>query len=194
MKVFFTVTYQGEDKFGEFYKKIYEEIENLGYEHVDKEAVETTYEEYVGKMSRGREFQVENYHSKMDHIQQADICVIETSAHSLGLGFMVQRALEMAKPTIVLYYKDNTPYFLSGVEDEKLIVRSYDEDNYKKVLRDAFNIAREKRDKRFNFFLSPKLLNYIEEASKERGITKSKLLRDMIVNHMRENKEAGEEE
>nr|MBP9690852.1 hypothetical protein [Candidatus Woesebacteria bacterium] len=187
MKVFYSATYQGEQEFGKFYSAIYKEIEQLGYENVDDDVVELTYDSYVAEMSKGRESQVSNYHKKMDGIQKADICVIEVSVHSLGTGFLVQKALEMAKPVIVLYYKNNTPFFLNGIDDDKLIIRSYDDENYKKVLRETFAIAREKRDKRFNFFLSPKLLNYIEDASNARGITKSKLLRDMIVNHMREN-------
>ncbi len=187
MKVFFTVTYQGGEQFGNYYKAIYEEIKKLGYEHVDDEVVTINYDEYIKKMSQGRSFQVENYNKKMEGIQKADICVFETSAHSLGLGFMVERALELSKPTIVLYYEDNVPYFLSGIDDDKLIVQSYDDKNIKKVLKKVFEVGREKRDKRFNFFLSPKLLNYLEQASTTRGVTKSKLLRDMIVSHMREN-------
>ena len=187
MKVFFTATYQGENHFGKFYKLIYDEIKKLGFDHLDDEAISISYEKYVSRMAKGRAAQVENYHSKLAAIQKADICVLETSAHSLGLGFIVQKSLELAKPTIVLYYKDAVPYFLTGIEDDKLIVKSYNDKNLNKVLEDAMKLAREKRDKRFNFFLSPKLLNYIESASKDRGVTKSKLLRDMIVKHMREN-------
>ena len=187
MKVFFGATYAGEKEFGKYYRHIYEVLEHMGYSHVDDEAVSITYEQYIDFMAKGRKAQVENYRKKMKCIQEADICIIESSAHSLGTGFIVQKSLESSKPTIVLYYKDNIPYFLSGIEDEKLIIKSYNNDNYRKVLRNALEIAREKRDKRFNFFLSPKLLQYIDDAAKERGVTKSKLLRDMIVKHMREN-------
>lgn len=185
MQVFFTATYQGQKQFGSFYKKIYEEIKNLGYSHLDHEVVNITYEDYLKKMEVGRESQVSNYHETINFIKKADICVLETSAHSLGLGFIVQKSLEMSKPTVVLYYEDNIPYFLAGIEDEKLLVKSYNEKNIKKVLSEAFELARERRDKRFNFFLSPKLLEYLELASKKEGVTKSKLIRDLIVDHMR---------
>jgi len=185
MKVFFTATYQGENQFGDYYKVIYEEIEKMGHQHLDQEVIQTSYKQYVDKMAKGRPAQVENYHKKMTYIKNADICILETSAHSLGLGFIVQKSLEMGKPTLVFYYKDNVPYFLQGIEDEKLIIKSYDEKNIKKVVKSAFAIAREKRDKRFNFFLSPKLLNYLEEVSQQQGVTKSKILRDLIVEHMR---------
>jgi predicted DNA binding CopG/RHH family protein len=48
--------------------------------------------------------------------------------------------------------------------------------------------AREKRDKRFNFFISPKLLEFLEKTSNGDGITKSKYIRNLIVEHMRQNK------
>ena len=185
MKVFFTATYAGEKEFGKYYRHIYEVLEHMGYSHVDDEAVSITYEQYIDFMAKGRKAQVENYRKKMKCIQEADICIIESSAHSLGNGFIVQKSLESAKPTIVLYYKNNIPYFLAGVEDEKLIVSSYTSDNYINVIQKVLSLAREKRDKRFNFFLSPKLLQYIDDTSKERDVTKSKLLRDMIVRHMR---------
>jgi arginine utilization protein RocB len=187
MKVFFTVTYQGLDHFGKYYRMIYEEITRLGYEHLDTESANMTYEEYVKKMEKGRTAQVENYHRNIEFIKKAEVVIIEVSTHSLGVGFLVQKALEMGKPTIVLYYKDNVPYFLQGIDDDKLIIKSYDEKNIKRVLKNAVSIAREKRDKRFNFFLSPKLLTYLEGVSERQGVTKSKILRDLIVAHMREN-------
>lgn len=188
MKVFFTATYSGKNVFGKYYQTIYDQIENLGYNHVDNEVVNISYEEFLKRMKQGREAQVLNFQNKMECIQRADLCVVESSVHGFGSGFIVQRALDLGKPTLVLYYKDNVPFLFNGIQDEKLIVRSYDESNYKKIIRDALQLAREKRDKRFNFFLSPKLLNYIEEASKARSITKSKLIRDMIVKDMKENK------
>lgn len=189
MKVFFTGTYSGESADLERYKRLFDAIRNLGYDHVDDEVIHTTYEAFTQRMAAGREAQLANFHSKMQAIAQADICVVETTIHSFGSGFIVQKSLEMAKPTMVLYFEDNVPFFLSGVEDDKLLVRSYSDENYQDVLREAFEIAREKRDKRFNFFLSPKLLTYLEDTSKKQGVTKSKLIRDMIVRHMREHQE-----
>lgn len=185
MKIFFTATYQGTEQFGKYYKLIYEEIAKLGYEHLDHEVINITYDNYIKKMEKGREAQVSNYNEVVNFLKKADVCVLETSAHSLGLGFIVQKSLEMGKPTVVLYYKDNVPYFLQGIDDDKLLIKSYDESNYKKVIKNSLNVAREKRDKRFNFFLSPKLLTYLEKVSQEQGVTKSKILRDLIVEHMR---------
>jgi predicted DNA binding CopG/RHH family protein len=62
----------------------------------------------------------------------------------------------------------------------------------KKTLRELLENAREKRDKRFNFFISPKLLEFLENTSNTEGVTKSKYIRNLIVEHMRENKVSSE--
>lgn len=189
MKIFFISTPRGTDVLRQNYQRLYDTITKMGYSHVSDFITTTAADKFYDEMHKGRDAHKKFYNEMVEDIQKADICVFETSIPSLAIGFLIQRALDYSKPTIVMYYKDNIAYFLSGIDDEKLITVSYDEKNYKKILKKALEQAREKRDKRFNFFLSPKLLNYIENASNEHGITKSKLLRDMIVAHMRENEE-----
>lgn len=190
MKVFFTSTTRGQKEFGLYYQQIYKELEALGYDHLDDDVVKTNFTEFLENIEKeDRNGYKEYFNKKNDAIMKADICVFEVSYPTLGLGFVVERALKQGKPTIVLYYKDNIPYTLIGVEDEKLLIKNYTEKTLKKVLRDSLEIAKERRDKRFNFFLSPKLLDYLEGSSKKEGVTKSKLIRDMIVRHMREHVE-----
>jgi len=184
MKVFFVGTNRGEGELRKNYESLYKEISNLGYTHVSDFVVTDT-SDFQEQMKVGRNKHIQFYNEMIHDIQSADICLFEASTPSLAVGFLIQRSLDLSKPTIALYYKDNLVYFLSGIEDDKLIKVSYTEKNYKQVLQKALEAAREKRDKRFNFFLSPRLLQYIDDASRERGITKSKLLRDMIVKHMR---------
>ncbi len=187
MKVFFSASPRGVDEFKPQCLTIYQQIKHLGYECTDDDVTQLSYADFEVKMNPGRKAYVEWYKKKIASVEKADICIFETSMHSLGIGFLIQRALEYSKPVIALYYKDNIPYFLSGVEDEKLFVVKYDDKNLKSVIKKTLEQAREKRDKRFNFFLSPKLLAYIEKASNKIGVTKSKLLRDMILRHMREH-------
>ena len=193
MKIFFSASLQGEVN-TQIYHKIFSEIEATGYEHVDNEVVKLSREEFAELKNKGREEQIKRYNQKIDAIKKADICIFDVSAHSLSTGFLVNVALDLQKPTIALFYGDMSPYFLSGVENEKLIIQSYTEKNVKKVLRDLLDQAREKRDKRFNFFISPKLLEFLENTSNAEGVTKSKYIRNLIVEHMRQNKVADTEE
>ncbi|MDP4011448.1 MAG: hypothetical protein Q8P72_04445 [Candidatus Roizmanbacteria bacterium] len=185
MKIFLVSTPKGGEKLGDMFQKLYHEVEVLGYTHTSKLIVSNPLE-FEKKMKSDANANKSFYTEMRDAIQLADICIFEASTPSFGVGYLIQESLIHSKPTIVLFYKEPHSHLLTGVEDEKLIVEKYDEKNYAQVLRKALDHAREKRDKRFNFFLSPKLLQYIDDASKERSVTKSKLLRDMIVKHMRE--------
>lgn len=186
MKVFFSGSYKGADKFSEQYKAIFDLIKKNGYEHLDYDIVNVSYDQLAD--SNDDSAFDKHYEKKMKAIKNADICIFETTVHSLGIGFLIQKALDDGKPVISLYYKDNQPYFLSGLKDERFILKSYNDESLTMVLKEALETARERRDKRFNFFISPKLLEYLEKASKKEGFTKSKFIRNLIMDHMRENR------
>jgi len=187
MKIFFQGSYQGSKDFGKYYKIIYLEIEKLGYKHLDLDSVHISYGDFLHKMKKGKEAYTEHYEKKIKALKEADICIFETSIHSLGVGFLIQKAIEYDKPVIVLYYGNRIPFFLSGINDEKFVIKSYNIKNIKQVLVEALAFAKERRDKRFNFFISPKLLGYIEKVSKEKGITKSQFIRDLIIQHLKKS-------
>lgn len=170
---------------------IYDEIIKLGYTHVNDET--KTHDVRSILTNKEKPFSKEQYSKHVEllinNIRSADICVFDVTHQSLGVGYLVEKSLQSFKPTVILYYKDHIPYIFTYVQDEKLIVQNYDDNNLKKSLKKTLDQAREKRDKRFNFFLSPKLLNYLESVSTDQGVTKSKILRDLIVEHMRNKPE-----
>lgn len=164
-------------------------IADLGYTHVDNDIIGVPVDEFYGKLNKeGREGNVELYKRKIVAIQESDICVFECSVHSLSIGFVIQKALDFNKPTIVLYHENDIPHFLVGAMDEKLIVKSYTDSTLKKVLESSLVTASEVRDKRFNFFIRPELLTYLEKASKDLNVTKSTFIRNLILEHRKKNK------
>lgn len=188
MKVFFYSS-PATEKFDNFIHTIFDEIEKLGYEHLNDEIKTNAIRHVLTHKKFPDKDYIKNVGGLLMDMSKADICVFDVSYQSLASGYLIDKSLEAAKPTIVLYSGDNIPHILSVIDDEKLIIKHYDEKNLKKTLKSSLEQAREKRDKRFNFFLSPKLLNYLESTSNSHGVTKSKILRDMIVDHMRKNNE-----
>ncbi len=187
MKIFFDATYQGHQYFGDFYDEIYNEISKIGHINLIDDAIRMTEDTYKKEFGADRKRQNNYYSYKIENIKKADICIFDVSYHSLGIGYMIQRTLEEGKPTIALFHKDNHPIFLEGIEDERFSLISYDKKNLRDVLKKALKKAGDLRDKRFNFFISPKLLRYIDKISKIDGITKSVFIRNLIVEHMRRN-------
>jgi len=184
MKILFTASQRGKKQFGKTYKEIYEFIVTSGYTVLQDDILSDEPEELYKALESGdHKKQTEFYNKKIDTIQKSDLCIFEASTHSLSIGFVIQKALEYNKPTIVLYIKDHKPLFFSGVDNEKLILQEYDEKNLSKQLESAIQDAVHLREKRFNFFISPGLLSYLEQASKKEGITKSTFIRNLILTH-----------
>ena len=180
-------------KFDKYVGSIYEAIEKLGYQHISDEVKTHAIRGVLTNKTFADKEYLHHVGGLLLSMSKADICIFEVSHQSLGAGYLIDKSLEEAKPTIVLYYESNIPHILSVIDNDKLIVKSYNEKNLKKVVQNTLTYAREKRDKRFNFFLSPKLLSYLEDVSNEQGVTKSKILRDLIVEHMRKRANKPEE-
>jgi len=189
MKVFFLSTPRGMDKLKDNYQAIYESIEKLGYENVSDFTVGVEPDAFY----KGEEIdRVKHYKQMVDDVKKADVVVFETSTHSLAVGHMVNLALSMGKPVIALYIKDNMPYFLSGLVDEKLQLLEYKVENIKELLSEALSYATGHADTRFNFFVSPSIVYYLDWVSKEKRIPRAVYLRRLIEEDMRSNKEYNE--
>ena len=187
MKVYFSVSPKAKSELGKVYKTIFDEIAKLGYQHVSPEALHEDEDSFYEELEKGGKDSHKNlFKEKLKFIQSADINIFDLSSGGVGLGFNVEKSLELNKPTIVMYHGDSVPFFLSGIDDDKFILIGYTDKNVKKVLKDSLEIARERRDKRFNFFISPKLLDYLEKASNDESVTKSKFIRNLIVKKMRD--------
>ena len=189
MKVYFDATQRGKDKYGAYYREIFDAIKECGYKHLFDSLVNQSPEEFYQKFENSTDdAQGDLYHLHMKQMQEADINIFEASLPSLSIGFLINKSLDLNKPTIVLYYEENKPVLISGISHDKLIVKKYDKKNIKTMVADALGEASGLRDKRFNFFISPQLLQYLERVSNSLGITKSTFIRNLITEHMRKHR------
>ena len=131
----------------------------------------------------------ENYLDIIKCIKKADIVVMEISGHSVSMGFILSKAMEENKPVIAMYTSDMDPVFVKGIVNSKLIMAEYDKNNLEQVISDSINKAKCLVDMRFNFFVSPKILNYLDWVGQKRMIPKSVFLRNLIEREMRKDRE-----
>ena len=116
-------------------------------------------------------------------IQKADVCVFESSFPCLKTGFFIAKSLDLDKPTIIFHHTNNNhvSYFLKHTPLEKLILQKYSSmDNIEKSVKTAFNKAHRLRDRRFNFFITPDLLSFLDQESRKLNMTKSMFIRWLI--------------
>lgn len=187
MKIFFTASLRGQTDYGKYYTKIAQTVEKLGLKNLDDEIFKLSPSYYDSLQKQGRDAYVDLYDRKISRLNSADICMFECTLPSLSIGFLIQKALDFNKPVIILYFDQNTPQFISGISEDKLIVRQYTEKNIESVVEESIEEAKHLQDKRFNFFISPNLLTYLEKASKREGITKSTFIRNLIVAHKKKH-------
>lgn len=190
MKVFFTASHRGKVTFGKQYQIIHKLLVDLGYKHLSDSLVSQDTEEYYNTLTKGgAEGFVKENTRMLKNIKDADITIFESSFPSLGIGYLIQKSLEANKPVVALYLKDHKPTFLTGIQDEKFQLLEYSESNLESKLTDAMEKAQSLADKRFNFFISPTLLTYLNQAAKEEGVTKSTFIRNLINDYRRKLKQ-----
>jgi len=131
----------------------------------------------------------ENYEQTMKCVNKADLIIMEVSGHSMSMGYLLSKALEMNKPVIALYIAEHKPVFIKGISNPKLILMEYAKDNLEKVIAEAVKKAKGLIDMRFNFFVSPKILNYLDWVGQKRMIPKSVFLRNLIEREIKKDRE-----
>jgi len=170
--------------YGKFYEQMFDYLKKNKYTLLDPNFLNTTADSFYQKLDEGtRNDYVEFYKRNIKWIKESDVNIFECTLPSLSIGYQIEKSLQYNRPTIILYLKDNIPYFLVGSDEEKLIVKTYNEKNILDVLSSAITDAKYLSDKRFNFFISPSLLNYLNKVSHEMNITKSTFIRNLILEH-----------
>jgi hypothetical protein len=130
------------------------------------------------------------YKKSMNDIKESDIVVVEISYPSTAnVGHCLTYALEIGKPVVALYKNDRDPLFLRGQKNDKLTIIPYsDSKDLEKILNSALEYAAEQMDTRFNFFISPKIGNYLDWVAKKLKMPRAVYLRKLIEKDMEKNK------
>jgi len=185
MNVFFTTTPRFKTDFDKNVKAIYQTIEELGYRHTSDYLLKVSEEDFY-KSGKG---QVPVYYDTIiNSLKKADIVVFEASFPSIGVGLLLDMALDLGKGVVALHMKGKFPFFLGGVRDDKLAIEEYTIDNLKKILKISLEYSADQMDTRFNFFISPKIGNYLDWVAKKRKIPRAVYLRRLIEKEMDNNK------
>lgn len=188
MKVCFVASIKNKDSNLKYYEEIIKVLKESGdkvfYDHVMDNS-----QANLDSLSEDKKVQ---FHKRViDQIKKSDLVVAEITSQSLSVGFLISMALDLSKPTILLYRGSSKPNIISTLEEsDKLIVESYlENDDIERVLVGALNKAKGKSDVRFNFFVSPKILAYLDWVAQKRMVPRSVFLRNLIEREMKKDKE-----
>lgn len=188
MKIYFIASSRLVDIDPKLYEKIYNFLAKDGKMVSDK-VMQWIKKGVADIQDAPKKQKIDNYKTSMDCVKKSDLVVMEVSGHSMSMGYLVSKALEISKPVIAIYKKGHVPIFLSGIEDPKLKIVEYENGNVLEVLEGALNKAKSLIDVRFNFFVSPSILAYLDWVSRRRMIPRSVFLRDLIEKELKKDKE-----
>ncbi|MBU2592856.1 MAG: nucleoside 2-deoxyribosyltransferase [Patescibacteria group bacterium] len=186
MKIYFTASLRGKKRFDRNYRKIVSVLETTGCDVDSEQILENDPEKGAFK---GREDAIRIYRKLNQMIKQADVIVAEVSHQSVSVGHEISLALENGKPVIALYSIDKAPSLLAGNPNELLQVIKYNMEDLEKVVKKAILKAAEKADVRFNFFVTPKILAYLDWLSQKKRIPRAVYLRNLIEKDMKYSKD-----
>jgi hypothetical protein len=188
MKIYFIASSRLVNIEPKLYEKIYKKLVT-GNKMLSDKVLRWTKKGLIDIQKAPLKIKVDNYKDAIECVKKADLVVVEVSGHSMSIGYLISKALEISKPVIALHKKDHAPNFIKGIMDAKLIITEYENDNVLRILEEAINKAKNLVDVRFNFFVSPKILTYLDWVSQQKMVPRSVFLRNLIDREMKKDKE-----
>lgn len=180
MKIFFTGSPRALKTKRENHEKIYKSLEKKGT-HLSNLVIKADPESFYHKEY---DYVVKHYKKTIKDLKKADVVVAEVSMHSMSMGYLINKALELSKPVIALYTTGHEPFFLTGLDDTKLQIVEYNLDDVETKVEEAVNYASSQQDTRFNFFVAPKHINFMDWIAQNKKIPRSVFLRRLIEREM----------
>jgi hypothetical protein len=181
MKVFFVGSPRALTHNKSEFEKIYHTITELGHENIFDLMITLDPREFY---DRTKDKIRDHYKNTLKCLQVADVIIIESSIHSLTMGYLARMGEELDKPVIILHKPGKEPFFFSGNLDDRFLVVEYTMDTIKDVLKSCFDYAKDVMDIRFNLFLSPQMNSYLKQVSKLEHTTCSNFMRNLLKEHM----------
>jgi len=184
MKVFFGTSPRIKTSNPEIVHQIYQKIKELGYTHTSNWVDSVDPKSFYEMTST----ELEDHNERiLKELKNADICVFETSLPSLSVGYLINMSVDLGKQVIILTQNTSPSFVLGWVKSDAVSVIKYAASNVDEILGEALNKAGENSDVRFNFFVSPRILNYLDFVAKKRMVPRSVFLRNLIEKEMKKD-------
>jgi len=186
MKIYFSASRYYKKDYVSSYKRIVDLLNKGGYEVSDSSNLRLA---SLGERLSDKE-KVDLYTQMEKMMDKSEVCVFEASYPStIHIGHEITLAMTKNKPVVVFFAKGREPLLFRGLKEDKVYWVEYEAKNIEKKFREVMELANKNIDVRFNFFVSPKILNYLDWVSKNRMVPRSVFLRELIEKEMKKDKD-----
>jgi len=178
LKIFFTASYYGKRKYQRYYNLVLREIEKFDVEVIGTE--KGNYLKILSKkeIDRINDKKIVHYEAIRKGILWSDIVIIEISQQDFQLGHEATLAIMSKKHVLCLSLFEN---FEEKIKNDFFHGALYNEVTLPVVIKKFLNDIKGNRySERFNCFLAPDQLKYLEEISTEEKLNKSEYIRKLI--------------
>lgn len=190
MLIYFFATTAQSHSYQQSYMEIIHTIEKLGHKVVYEPMEEDTRQQQESMTPEERQV---FYRRFLQQVNKCDMVIAEVSyPSSINIGYRISIALEKNKPVLALHAKGKASPFLDGITSDRFLYEEYSPTTVKKTIERAINFAEQHTDARFNFFISPRHINFLDFISRKRKIPKSVYLRELIERDKQVNREYNE--
>ncbi len=179
MRVFYTASYTGKEKYQNYYDMVLRAIEATGVDVVSPE--KGNYLDVLTAETRKR-YQSDSkrlhYEAIRKGILSCDAVIIEISNEDFQLGHEATLAIQNKKHVLCLSIHED---FGEKIKSRYFLGAKYNQFNIEETIEDfILMIGTETKSERFNMFLRPRQANYLKSKSEEEGMSMSDYVRLLI--------------
>lgn len=132
------------------------------------------------------------YKSNQELIRKNDFIIAETTDYSGGIGYLIADALNNKTPVLALFNTEKgrkpSNIIKSSAVSKRLEFKKYNSNNLDKIIKEYILRGKTMYDTKFLVNLPAKLDRFLEFYAYKRGIPKSHIVREAIVDLMEKNK------
>jgi hypothetical protein len=181
MKVYFTASIVGKNKYLKNYEMIIQSVKKLGHSITAEHIINKTSQ----KISMETKEERHEFHTNLiSWIKSADCMIVDSTFPSISVGYEISVALRLGKPILLLYCEGEPPSLLNTYKDEKIITEKYTPQNLHEIIADFMHYVEGASDLRFTFYITPSIALYLDKVSREKMIPKSVYIRRLIEKDM----------
>jgi CRP-like cAMP-binding protein len=180
MTIFFTASHRGES----LYKKQFDLVHSTIQEFKSVTLISPGWNDnYDALLSEAKRKKIDDPHLReyaaiKQGIKLADAVIIETSFESFQLGHETTLALMEKKPVLCLSLHEN---FSHRIQHDYFFGARYSPASVKGIIQDFLAEVHDlSLSQRFNLFLYPHQLSFLEIQSQRQGMNKSEYIRSLI--------------
>lgn len=189
MKIFLTASTYGKQELEKSCHKIVELTKKNGHT-IEADHISLLSNEKINSWTPDEELTF--FSGLIEKAKNCDAVFAETSYPSTSVGYLLALVAEAGKPVVCFYSGLQKPHLFNSLEEmnDKFTVAEYKNiDDLEKLVPDMLDFIQEGQDTRFNFFVTPTHINYLNWVAKTRRIPRSVFLRKLIEREMKDSDE-----